>query len=35
MFKRSTVKVLQQRMKEPGRFIQVIMGQRQVGKLPL
>lgn len=32
MFERSTVKVLRHRMNEPRRFIQVLMGPRQVGK---
>lgn len=35
MFERSTVKVLGKRMKEQRRFIQVLMGPRQVGKTTL
>jgi predicted AAA+ superfamily ATPase len=32
MFERSTIKTLNDRIKEPRRFIQVVMGPRQVGK---
>ena len=35
MYERSTLKVLIRRMKEPRRFIQVLMGPRQVGKTTL
>lgn len=32
MFERSAIKTLRDRIKEPRRFIQVVMGPRQVGK---
>lgn len=35
MFERDTVGTLQKRMSEPRRFIQVLMGPRQVGKTPI
>jgi hypothetical protein len=35
MYERTTLKVLEQRLSEPRRFIQVLMGPRQVGKTTL
>ncbi len=32
MFKRSEYQVINERLKEPRKFIQVVMGPRQVGK---
>ncbi len=35
MFERQEIKLLHQRVNEPRKFIQVLMGPRQVGKTTL